>query len=141
MNDDDKLILFLRKLVERQTLEAVKDGADPAEFDLGFPVYRQKAAYEVGDIYRDVNTDQPYECLIAYDGSVHPDWNLSTPSLWRPFHGKDKDHAYPWAAPAGAHDLYKSGEFMTFTDGEIYKVLSDTAFSPTDAPQAWEKQA
>lgn len=141
MNEDDKLILFLRKLVLFLTKEVVNDGGDPAEFDLGFPVYRQNSAYEAGDIYRDVTTDQPYECLIAYDGSIHPDWNLSTPTLWRPFHGKDKDHAYPWAAPSGAHDLYKSGEFMTFTDGAIYKVLSDTAFSPTDAPQAWEKQS
>lgn len=40
MNDDEKLTLFLRRLVERQTLEIVKAGEDPAKFDLGFPVYR-----------------------------------------------------------------------------------------------------
>ncbi len=55
-------------------------------------------------------------------------------------HGKDKEHAYPWSTPSGAHDLYKSGEFMTFTDGSIYKALEDTAFSPMDLPTAWEKQ-
>ena len=140
MNEDDKLILFLRKLVLFLTQKVVSAGGDPAEFDLGFPVYQQNASYKAGEIFRDQNSDQPFECLTDYDGNVHPDWNQSIATIWKPYHGKDKDHAYPWAAPSGAHDLYKSGEFMTFTDGEIYKALSDTAFSPTDAPQMWEKQ-
>lgn len=139
MNEDDKLILFLRKLVVFLTKEVVKAGGDPAEFDLGFEVYKQDASYHAGDVFRDRETDQPFECLIDYDGKLHPDWNLSTPTIWKPYHGKNANHAYPWAKPSGAHDLYKSGEFMTFTDGAIYKALEDTAFSPIDLPSAWEK--
>lgn len=43
-------------------------------------------------------------------------------------------------ALAGAHDMYKNGEYMIFTDKNIYKCVQDTNFSPTDYPQAWEKQ-
>lgn len=51
MNDDDKLILFLRKLVLFLTKEVVNAGGDPAEFDLGFPVYQQNASYKAGEIF------------------------------------------------------------------------------------------
>lgn len=43
-------------------------------------------------------------------------------------------------APAGAHDMYKNGEYMIYIDKNIYKCVQDTNFSPTDYPQAWEKQ-
>ncbi len=140
MTDDMKLMFLLRKLIERMTEQAVKDGADPAEFDLGFPIYKQNESFKAGDIRRDGSSDQPFECLIAYDGKVQPDWNLSTPSLWRPFHGKDVDHAYPWSAPTGAHDIYKDGDYMTFTDGEIWKCIRDTSFDPIQDSQSWQKE-
>ena len=38
----------------------------------------------------------------------------------------------------GAHDMYKSGEYMVYTDREVYKCLQDTAYSPTDYAQAWQ---
>lgn len=28
---------------------------------------------------------------------------------------------------------------MTYTDGKVYKCLADTAYSPTDYAQVWEK--
>lgn len=43
-------------------------------------------------------------------------------------------------APAGAHDMYKVGEYMIYTDKNIYKCIQDTNFSPSDYPQAWKKQ-
>lgn len=140
MTDDIKLMLMLRKLIERLCSQAVRDGADPFEFDIGFPIYKQNSSFQVGDIRRDGATDQPYECLIAYDGAVQPDWNLSTPTLWRPFHGKDKHHAYPWAAPTGAHDIYRTGEWMTFTDGKLYRCLKDTSFSPQQDETSWQRE-
>lgn len=140
MNSDEKLMYFLRRLIERMTAEAVKDGEDPSLLDLGFPIYRQNESFQAGDIRRDPESDQPFECLIGYDGAAQPDWTLQTSTLWKPYHGKDIDHAYPWNAPTGAHDIYKTGEVMTFTDGEIYKCLSDTAFSPLDAPSVWHKE-
>lgn len=47
-------------------------------------------------------------------------------------------HALPWIAPTGAQDMYKSGEYMVYTDREVYKCLQDTAYSPTDYAQAWQ---
>ena len=38
----------------------------------------------------------------------------------------------------GAHDMYKSGEYMIWTDGNTYKCISDTNFSPVEYAQAWE---
>lgn len=32
----------------------------------------------------------------------------------------------------GAHDMYKAGEYMIWTDGIIKKCLRDTNFSPTE---------
>ena len=38
----------------------------------------------------------------------------------------------------GAHDIYKAGEYMIWTDGSVKKCVQDTNFSPTEYPQAWE---
>ena len=50
MNEDDKLIRFLRNLIVFLTKEVVNAGGDPAEFDLGFPVYKQNSTYKAGEI-------------------------------------------------------------------------------------------
>lgn len=34
--------------------------------------------------------------------------------------------------------MYKSGEYMIWTDGSIKKCVQDTNFSPIEYPQAWE---
>lgn len=46
--------------------------------------------------------------------------------------------ALPWTAPTGAHDMYKTGEYMIY-DGKIYLCKSDTAYSPSDYAAAWEE--
>lgn len=43
-----------------------------------------------------------------------------------------------WEQPTGAHDMYKAGEYMIWTDGTVKKCVQDTNFSPEDYPQAWE---
>lgn len=140
MNEDEKIMFLVRSMIEQKTLDAIEQGTDPTEVDLGIPIYLQNKQYRAGDIRRDVITNQPFECMTDYDGSVHTDWNLSVSTIWKPYHGKDINHAYPWAQPSGAHDLYKTGEFMTYTDGFIYRCLSDTAFGPDQAESFWEKQ-
>ena len=40
-------------------------------------------------------------------------------------------------ASTGAHDMYKQGEYMIWTDGAVYCCKSDTIFSPGDYAQAW----
>ena len=46
--------------------------------------------------------------------------------------------ARAWVQPTGAHDIYRAGEYMIWTDGQVYKCLSDTAYSPGEYAAAWE---
>jgi len=54
-------------------------------------------------------------------------------------HSRKKEYALPWEAPMATHDIYKAGEYMVWTDHRIYKCVTDTGFSPVDAPNAWEQ--
>lgn len=102
------------------------------------PVYEQNHTYEVGDVRLHPTTGYPKECIMDYDGTVQQDWTIDTTTLWKPWHSRKKEYALPWEAPTGAHDMYKSGEYMIWTDGYTYLCKEDTNFSPEDYPQAWE---
>lgn len=96
-------------------------------------------SHEVGEIYN--AEGQTWECFAAYDNAVYPDITPSGPAWFtfnRPLHGKTALTARPFVAPMGAHDTYKPGECMTFTDGKTYRCKAETAYSPTDYAQAWE---
>lgn len=99
-----------------------------------------KGNYKAGDVRTDPKTGCPYECIQAHDSTVNTDWDITVRTLWKPWHSKSLEYALPWEAPTGAHDMYKQGEYMIYTDKNIYKCIQDTNFSPTDYPQAWEKQ-
>ena len=60
------------------------------------------------------------------------------PTLWKPYHSRKKEYALPWEVPTGAHDIYKAGEYMIWTDYSVYRCKADTNFSPADCPDAWE---
>lgn len=86
---------------------------------------------------------QTWECYQSYDNAVHPDITPGNPAWYtfnRPLHGKSPEAARPWVAPQGAHDMYHTGEYMIYTDGALYKCMSDTNFSPDEYAAAWEKQ-
>lgn len=100
-----------------------------------------KANYLVGDVRTDPKTGYPYECIQAHDSTVNTDWDIAVRTLWKPWHSKSLEYALPYEAPTGAHDMYKNGEYMIYTDKNIYKCIQDTNFSPTDYPQAWEIQS
>lgn len=102
------------------------------------PVYEQNRQYEVGAVRTHPVTGYPRECMTAYDGAVQQDWTIDTPSVWKPGHSRKKEYALPWEAPTGAHDMYKAGEYMVWTDGNTYRCKQDTNFGPEDYPQAWE---
>lgn len=96
--------------------------------------------YSVGDI-RNAN-GQTWECYQAHDNATYPDINPDNSAwytFWRPLHGKSVETARPFTPVQGSHDMYRAGEYMVFTDGCIYKCLSDTNYSPTEYAQAWEK--
>lgn len=85
--------------------------------------------------------DQTWECFQAHDNAVYPDIKPGNPAwftFWRPLHGTSPETARPFVPVQGAHDMYHTGEHIIWTDGRIYKCLSDTNFSPADYPQAWE---
>ena len=102
------------------------------------PAYEQNHYYSVGDVRLHPETGYPRECIMAYDGTVQQDWTIDTATLWKPWHSRKKEYALPWEQPTGAHDMYKAGEYMIWTDGYTYLCKEDTNFSPADYPQAWE---
>lgn len=85
---------------------------------------------------------QTWECFQEYDNAVYPDIRPGE-SAWytfnRPLHGATPETARPFVPVQGTHDMYRAGEYMVWTDGEVYRCKSDTNFSPADYPQAWEK--
>ncbi len=98
-------------------------------------------SHTVGEIF---NADgQTWECFQAYDNAVYPDIAPGN-SAWftfnRPLHGKTKETARPWVAPMGAHDIYRNGEYMIWTDGTVQrcKAANGTNFPPDQYPDGWE---
>ena len=96
------------------------------------------AAYVVGDVRK--YNGVPYKCVQAHDSSANPDWTPPTvPALWMEYHGTDKASARNWIAPTGAHDMYKKGEWMIWTDSKKYKCLQDACiYDPETLASAWE---
>jgi len=82
----------------------------------------------------------PYKCVQAHDSKANPGWTpVATPALWMQYHGTSVETARAWIAPTGAHDMYKAGEYMVYTDGKTYKCLTDTVCSPLEDHGAWEE--
>lgn len=101
-----------------------------------FPPW-ERGKYTVGDVRTDAG--KPYECIQNHDSTVNTDWTIKNRALWKPYHSRDKEWALPWEAPTGAHDMYKNGEYMIWTDGSVYQCVQDTNFSPVDYPAAWKR--
>lgn len=94
-------------------------------------------AYTVGDVR--IHDGIPYRCVQGHDSTQNPDWTPDAePALWMQYHGTSPETARPWVDPTGAHDMYRAGEYMIWTDGSTYKCVQNTAYSPGDQPQAWE---
>lgn len=98
--------------------------------------------FSVGDI-RNAN-GQTWECSQNHRNSEFPDINPDNiqtwANFWHPLHGKTPETARPWVKPEnGTTDIYHTGEYMIFTDGYMYKCLSDTNFSPEEYAASWEK--
>ena len=98
--------------------------------------------HKVGEIYN--AGDQTWECYQAYNNEVYPGVKPGDPSWYtfnRPLHGKSPETARPFVPVQGSHDMYRTGEYMVYTDGKTYRCKSDTNFSPDDYAQAWEVAA
>ena len=85
--------------------------------------------------------DQVWEVHQAYNNEINPDIVPGDNSWYtfnKPYHGRTPETARPFIPVQGSHDMYRTGEYMIFTDGLIYKCKQDTNFSPTEFAEAWE---
>lgn len=134
-------VAALQEIQTQAVIEKIKSSEDKT---LGiqcmalFPVYVQNKQHEVGEVATHPETGYPYECMTAYDGTVQQDRTIDNRTLWKPWHSRKAEYALPWEAPTGAHDMYKAGEYMIWTDGTVKKCVQDTNFSPDDWLQSWE---
>lgn len=94
--------------------------------------------YAVGDIRTNPETGYPRECMVEHDSTINTDWTITTASVWKPYHSRKKEYALPWEQPAGVHDLYRAGEYMLWTDYNVYLCKMDTNFNPLVYADAWE---
>ena len=86
---------------------------------------------------------QTWECFQAHDTAVHPDivpGSSAWYTFWRPLHGKSAATARPFTAPTGAHDMYRAGEWMIWSDGGLWHCVRDTAYSPKEDAAAWAQE-
>lgn len=101
----------------------------------------QPGNHKVGDVYN--ANGQTWECHQAYDNATYPDitpGSSAWPTFNRPLHGKSPETARPWVKPEyGTTDIYKTGEYMVYTDGFMYKCVQQTNFSPEEFAGAWQK--
>lgn len=131
-------------LQEIQTQAVLAQIAESEDKTLGiqcmalFSVYVQNKQHEVGEVATHPETGYPYECMTAYDGSVQQDWTIDNRTLWKPWHSRKPEYALPWEQPTGAHDMYKSGEYMIWTDGTVRGCKTDTDRGPDVLPDNWE---
>ena len=96
-------------------------------------------AYTPGDIRN--AKGQTWECYAAHDNAIYPDikpGNAAWYTFWRPLHGTSPETARPFVHPTGAHDMYRAGEYMIWTDGTVKRCKEDTAYSPDEYAGAWE---
>jgi hypothetical protein len=96
--------------------------------------------YAIDDVC--VHIGQVWRCCQAHNSAVNnPDiipGSQDSAAFWFPYHASSAFDARPWVKPTGAHDIYKSGEYMVWTDGVVYRCVSDTNYSPQEYAQAWE---
>lgn len=130
----------LRKVIEgnAQATSTARTDDENIRVSVLYPDW-EPGSHAVGEIYN--AEGQIWECFQVYDNAVYPDivpGNAAWFTFNRPLHGTSPETARPWVTPTGAHDIYRIGEYMVYTDGLTYRCKADTSFGPTDDPNAWE---
>lgn len=102
-----------------------------------YPTWAE-GSYQTGYTVRDGGN--LWRCCQTHDSTGNPAWRPGlAPSLWGAYHATDAPLALPWVAPTGAHDAYQAGEYMVWTDGQVYRCLVDgTVWGPDTVPGSWE---
>lgn len=141
MSKEQKVkIAAIRKAMDKALVVVVENGSTEAINEVIELIRPWKPdVYNIGYVRTYVGV--PYKCVQAHDSTANFDWSPDkTPSLWMQYHGTSIETARAWLAPTGAHDMYKVGEYMIWTDDKIYKCVVDTIYDPTAYAQAWEVQ-
>lgn len=140
---DTNTMRAIGRLAARQARTQAKEATANEVIDLGPLLEPWKAGtaespidYAAGDV-RTYN-GQPWKCVQAHDHHGELGWEPGTVSMWGAYHATDAHHALPWAKPTGAHDMYKTGQYMIWTDGKTYRCIQNTDRSPDEVAQAWE---
>lgn len=128
----------LVRYVQSELIKRLEDTEDKTIAISCFGLFPQwkPDKYEVGDIR--VDSGVPYECIIDHDSTINPDWTIEVRSIWKPYHSREAKWALPFIHPTGAHDMYKAGEYMVWTDGKTYLCKNDTSYSPEEYSDSWE---
>ena len=131
------------RLAARQARTQAKEATANEVIDLGPLLEPWKAGTSENTVsYKegDVRTYDGYiwKCVQAHDHHGEPGWEPGKVSMWGAYHATDATHALPWTKPTGAHDMYKTWEYMVWNDRKTYRCVSDTAYSPEEYAQAWE---
>ena len=129
-----KLYFEMRKAMDARIADIVDDTIKINESISLVRVWKE-GNYQIGDVR--LYEGNPYKCVQAHDSTNNPTWNPTVTSLWMQYHGTSLETARAWIAPTGAHDTYKVGEYMVWTDGNIYQCIMDTNYSPAEYAQAW----
>lgn len=125
----------IRKALDSLVYKIVDNPTEINENPMAIRVWKP-SNYIIDDVraYESV----PYKCVQAHDSTNNPDWTPDIlSSLWMQYHGTSLETARPWITPTGAQDIYKVGEYMVWTDGNIYQCIMDTNYSPVEYAQAW----
>lgn len=136
---------YTEAILEMQKTALLKQVSESEDKTIGiqcmalFDVYVQDKQHEVGEVALHPETRYPKECIMSYDGTIQQDWTIDTSTLWKSWHSRKKEYALPWEQPTGAHDVYKAGEYMIWTNGKIYQCITDTNYSPDEYKQAWKE--
>ena len=134
--NQQKQFFEMRKALDGFVAKIVDSPAEINENPAAIRLWHE-GAYAIGDVR--MYEGNPYKCVQAHDSTGNPAWNPTVASLWMQYHGTSAATARPWIAPAGAHDMYLAGEYMIWTDGQVYCCLTDTVYSPDAYGAAWEK--
>lgn len=135
LEDKKKAEEMLENLKTKELLDNLSDENAVLVMAL-FPAWKTKTKYKVGDRVR--YEDNLYKTIQEHDSQE--DWLPTTASSLYVMIS-DPAIEYPdFKQPTGAHDVYNTGDKVTF-EGKHYVCLRDNvAHSPKDLPDAWKEE-
>jgi hypothetical protein len=120
-----------KTITETEIIE--REGASPR-----FDPKKDYTKWPVGSPVRDEG--QVWLLIQPHNASHYPGRPSGNRALWGLAHTTDPKKAKHYVAPCGVSGLYKNGECMVWTDGEVYRCIAPnpTEYTPESYPAYWE---